>query len=434
MMTSNWTVGVIGAGWSGLAAAVALQQAGARVTLWDMARQAGGRARSRSPDRSSDNGQHILIGAYQHTLRLMQEVGVDVRHVTHRLPLNLTDARGRGLQTRPSLARWPALALVDALMRHPDWTWRDRLTTLHWLLAQTGRAFRCDATVTVAEITSGLPDAVRQAWIDPLCVAALNTPATEASGAVFLEVLRAVAQGGGGAADLLLPKVSLNDLLPGPAMLWLRQRGADVRLGTRVQRLLQLEHGWRVDESRVDQLVVATSAKEAARLSAGIDATWSNMASNLPFSPITTVYARGLNAHTPSPMVMLNDGPAQFAFDLGRLGSQTGHWSIVSSAPDLSAFDTGSALAQAMVNQLDQALQTAGHPAEAWTIESVQTDKRATLLCRPGLVRPGVEIAQACVAAGDYIEGPYPSTLEGAVRSGRRAAAHLISLRKASVH
>ena len=73
---------VVGAGWAGLAAAVAAVQAGHRVTVFEAARHVGGRARSLGPAADSlDNGQHILIGAYTHTLALMRRVGVDPQQV-----------------------------------------------------------------------------------------------------------------------------------------------------------------------------------------------------------------------------------------------------------------------------------------------------------------------------------------------------------------
>ena len=49
--------------------------------------------------------------------------------------------------------------------------------------------------------------------------------------------------------------------------------------------------------------------------------------------------------------------------------------------------------------------------------------QRATFACTPGLARPAAFIAKGLHAAGDYVAGPYPATLEGAVRSGMAAAA-----------
>jgi len=57
----------------------------------------------------------------------------------------------------------------------------------------------------------------------------------------------------------------------------------------------------------------------------------------------------------------------------------------------------------------------------------VAADKRATFRCTPGLRRPPAAIAAGLWAAGDYVAGPYPATLEGAVRSGRDAAQALCS-------
>ena len=96
-------IAVVGAGWAGLAAAVRAVQAGHRVTVFEAARQVGGRARGlplRLPDGRTvmvDNGQHILIGAYTESLRLMRTVGVDPDQALLRLPLVLRFADGSGL-------------------------------------------------------------------------------------------------------------------------------------------------------------------------------------------------------------------------------------------------------------------------------------------------------------------------------------------------
>jgi predicted NAD/FAD-binding protein len=71
-------VAVIGGGWAGCAAAVELAGGGARVTLFEAARSLGGRARGVELNGSMlDNGQHILLGAYGDTLRLLRKVGID---------------------------------------------------------------------------------------------------------------------------------------------------------------------------------------------------------------------------------------------------------------------------------------------------------------------------------------------------------------------
>src|SRR5204863_6088360 len=100
-VTPGVAVTVVGAGWAGLAAAVEATRAGATVTLYEMAPTPGGRARDVvSHGGDLDNGQHICIGAYRETLRLLGAVGVAESAVFERLPLTLVDGEGRGLRMR----------------------------------------------------------------------------------------------------------------------------------------------------------------------------------------------------------------------------------------------------------------------------------------------------------------------------------------------
>ena len=91
---------VIGAGWAGLAAAVEGTTRGHAVTLFEMSPAPGGRARrvGAAGGLALDNGQHILIGAYSETLRLMKQVGVEPRHALMRMPLTMQFAQGGALR------------------------------------------------------------------------------------------------------------------------------------------------------------------------------------------------------------------------------------------------------------------------------------------------------------------------------------------------
>ena len=200
------TVAVVGGGWAGLAAAVEATRLGHQVTLFDMVPQPGGRAREvRAGDLMLDNGQHILIGAYTETLRLMRTVGVDLDAALLRMPLCIVYPDGAGLQ----LGRGPAaLAFAGAVLRQRHWRWPERLALLRAAGGWSLGGFRCPAQLTVSELTARLPARVRDELIDPLCVAALNTPAAEASASVFLRVLKDALFSGAGSADLLLPRAT----------------------------------------------------------------------------------------------------------------------------------------------------------------------------------------------------------------------------------
>jgi predicted NAD/FAD-binding protein len=87
---SNRNVAVIGAGWAGCAAAVECASKGHTVTLIEAARIAGGRARRITQHgHHLDNGQHILLGAYSETMRLMRAVGLQPSELMLRLPVQM---------------------------------------------------------------------------------------------------------------------------------------------------------------------------------------------------------------------------------------------------------------------------------------------------------------------------------------------------------
>ena len=412
-------IAIIGGGWAGLAAAVRAVDHGHSVTLLEMAPTLGGRARTvEQHGQSYDNGQHILIGAYAQTLALMRRIGADPERLLLRLPLGLKKPDGTGLAlTAPS----SAAAFAWAIVRHSPWQWRSRLALLQASLGWTARRFECAEEQTVASLTASLPAEVQRDLIDPLCVAALNTPAQTASARVFLRVLKDSLMTGQGGADLLLPARPLDDLLPGPSLQWLRHWGADVQLRSRAQMLAPHEKAWRVDAQTFDQVILACPAQEAARLTQIVNPSWSTRARQLRHAAITTVYLTCPGARLGHPMVLLPEGPAQFAFDHGAMGLQKHRFAFVISAAESLQHLSRTELCQTV---LDQALRQ--FPTGTWPtspeVSGVFTERRATFCCETALQRPEAAVAPGLWAAGDYVQGPYPSTLEGAVRSGQQAA------------
>ena len=411
-------IAVIGGGWAGLAAAVEAVSLGAAVTLFEMAPTLGGRARSlEGSEPALDNGQHILIGAYTASLALMRRVGADPEADLLRMPLRL---RYPDRETLTLPGGPPTLAFLRGVLGCAAWSWPDRMRFLMASSGWTMRGFRCDPALTVAELCARLPRAVRDDLIDPLCVAALNTPAARASAQVFLRVLKDALFSGPGSADLLLPRRGLSALLPTPARDWLLARGAQLRT-QRVQRLEALGRGWLVDGEPADAVVVACSSVEAARLTRDLAPRWSAIAGAFEFQPIVTVYLESAGSALPAPMVALRESatePAQFAFDLGQLGQHPGLFSLVISgaAPwvERGLEATGAAALEQAIRHLPW--------QRAPKLVRVLSEKRATFACTPGRIRPEAPIAPALWAAGDYLAGPYPATLEGAVRSGLAAA------------
>jgi hydroxysqualene dehydroxylase len=133
-----------------------------------------------------------------------------------------------------------------------------------------------------------------------------------------------------------------------------------------------------------------------------------------------TVYLRSVGSRWPRPMLTLKPDsrhPAQFAFDLGD--SRPGVFAFVVSGARSWVERGLEATAQAVLDQARTALD--GHWAQPPGVLRAFAEKRATFACRPALQRPAIVIAPGLAAAGDFVEGPYPATLEGAVRSASEA-------------
>lgn len=420
-------VAVVGAGWAGCAAAVEATRGGHQVTLFEASRTAGGRARRVAATVSSqsvalDNGQHILIGAYSESLRLMTELGVDTDACLQRLPLQLQFPDGSGLKL-PKLPA-PLDAFTGILTAH-GWSWADKLSLLKLALGWQFKRFQCGPRQSVTDLCKGLTLNAMASLIEPLCVSALNTPADRASGQVFLRVMRDALFSASGGSNLLLPRVDLSALLPDAALAWLAAQGSPAQLGSRVQDISPTASGWRVtadSSAGFDRVVLACPPHEAARLVGGSGVAagaWLAQARGLRHEALSTVYIHSPEARLRQPMLALRASasePAQFVFDRGQLGGPLGLLAFVISA---STGDSATLTRQVLA----QASRQLGLSA----LQPVQTivEKRATFACTPGLQRPAAEVAAGLLACGDYIAGPYPATLEGAVRSGLAAARRL---------
>jgi hydroxysqualene dehydroxylase len=436
-------VAIVGAGWAGMAAAVEAAGLGMDVTVFEATRTLGGRARALSTQKPDggpltlDNGQHILIGAYSETLTLMQRVGLDLPQVLLALPLSLPYPDGTGLQTPAWAARWPApLDALAAIATARGWRWSERLALIRTSLGWQMAGFRCEPTATVESLCENLPERVVQELIEPLCVSALNLPSSNASAEVFLRVMRDALFGQGSAgfsaSSLLLPRTDLTRLFPAAAAQWLRRHHGNttrIHTGARIAGLQNHAGRWRltgegIDEA-FDRVIWATPANVAAQtlLAHAEDnemmASWALSAHALDFTAITTVYAWAPGARLSAPMLALraepdeHAAPAQFVFDRGQLNpDDSGVLAFVVSASSGERDELQARVLQQGQRQLGLTLQPL----------ITVVEKRATFACTPALERPAALMAPGLFAAGDYVQGPYPATLEAAVRSGVAAA------------
>jgi squalene-associated FAD-dependent desaturase len=421
-------VAVVGAGWAGCAAAVQAVRQGHAVTIYEAARVPGGRARRvdhAGPAGDLDNGQHILIGAYTETLSLMAELGIELDRAFLRMPLILRQPDGSGFAL-PDLGWLPApLDVLVGIGSASGWTFGDKFSLIRIALGWQFRGFGCGPEASVADLCHGLSPKVMADLIEPLCVSALNTPAERASGKVFLRVLRDSLFAERGGSNLLLPRIDLSAALPDAALARVNDQGGQVHLAKRVQSILRSGGGWQVDQENFDAVLLACPPAEAIRLvdqvvdsPAEPVAAWLAHARAIRYEAITTVYAWAKGLRLPLPMLALQAEPAQFVFDRGQLGGPAGLLAFVVSA---SHGDSAQLTSEVLAQGCRQLMVKALSPVKT------MVEKRATFACTPGLVRPALQVAPGLLACGDYVEGPYPATLEGAVRSGLQAARLLAS-------
>jgi squalene-associated FAD-dependent desaturase len=379
---------------------------------------------------SLDNGQHLLIGAYRETLRLMREAGVDPAAVLLRRPFEIRYPDGTLLRARRLP---PPFDLAAAMLAAAGLGWRDRLHALVFAARWRRRHWRLDDDMPASALFDGAPaEIVRRLW-RPLCLAALNVELRDASARMLLAVLRDSLAGGAGSADLLIPRTDLGAVLAVPAAAWLADRGAELHLRTPALALRRGAAAWRL-ESRArtfdaEAVVLALPPARAAQLLASalqpaLDTAVEQLRA-VTMAPIATVYLRyptGVRLDHPA-MALLDDPGArrhgQWVFDRGWLdAANAGVVSVVISAAGSASGLGAEALVDAVATQLTDDLGLPRPLAGDAIIE-----KRATIAPSPGLRRPPVRLpAPRLYLAGDAAASDYPSTLEGSVRAGIAAA------------
>ncbi len=426
---------VAGGGWAGLSAAVHLAARGVPVHLVEAARQLGGRARRvRLGELAVDNGQHLLIGAYHATLDLLEQIGVPGEALL-RTPLQLDVLAGPRHALQLRAPRLPApFHLLLALWRARGLTRHDRRRALafgRFLQGRRGELADDDSVAELLRAQGQTPATVRLLW-EPLCLATLNTPLARASARVFARVLYDALFRARRDSDLLFARRDLGALLPDPAMAFIEHHGGRITLGRRVtglriarNRLQAVEmDGETIDAPRAILAVSPEQCLALCRHHAPLSALADGLA-RLDSQPICTVYLQYPQAtRLPRPAIGMVGGLCQWLFDRRHAG-QAGLMAAVISAEGPHMAMDNAELGEAVGAEIARA-----HPHwPAPHAVRVIREKRATFACVRGsdTLRPASATpVRGLYLAGDFTATGYPATLEGAVRSGRVAARHIL--------
>jgi squalene-associated FAD-dependent desaturase len=434
---------IVGGGWAGLAAAVELCQHGARVTVLEAAPQLGGRARgldSTLNGQRIDNGQHLLLGAYRETLRLLNILGVPEASVFERRPLQLVYKAFRHPDIRITCPSLPApLHLVTALLNAEGLTLAERLNALSICRGLLRSGFKIDDDISVAAWLSHhkqSPALIRALW-EPLCLAVLNTPLHNASVQVFLRVLQDAFTRSRSDSDLLLSRVDLGNTFPEPARRFIEQHGGTVKLSHRAKGLTVQNNAVRnvsVNDYGIaaDHVILAIPPNACQRLMEphtvlhGI----AQRLGEISHEPICTVYIQyPPQTRLEMPMIGLLDTTTQWVFDRALYG-QPGLMAAVISGPGPHMAMSKSELSAHVASELARVFPHWATSEHGPKHSLVIREKYATFACRPGIntLRPGAATpVRGCWLAGDHTDTGYPATLEGAVRSGVECARLIIA-------
>jgi squalene-associated FAD-dependent desaturase len=413
------TVHIIGAGISGLAAAVRLANANYKVHVHEATQQAGGRCRSYFDAQTNltiDNGNHLLLSGNRHAVAYAKSIGTEAGLVGpksaqfpfvdittgQRWLLDLGDGR---------LPTW----LFDEGRRVPDTGLRDYLGLMPLIWAGQGTlvgdAIRCEGTLY-------------QRLVQPLLLAALNVDPPIGSAGLAGAIVRETLLAGGQACRPLIARDGLSAVLVEPAVKLLRDNGAAVNFGHELHdfemsgdRVAALKFGGddTIAIGSDDAVVMAVPARPAASL--------------LPGLKTPTKFRAIVNAH------FRFDPPRDMPPILGVIGGLV-EWlfafpqrlSITISGADRLIDMPREELAQALWRDVCKAGGVSGE-LPAWQIVR---ERRATFEATPeqNALRPGTVTGfKNLFLAGDWTDTGLPATIEGSVRSGDRAADLVLAMR-----
>lgn len=450
---SHKPVTIVGGGWAGLAAAIELARNDIPVTLLEAAKQLGGRARrvqfndlSKQPDLnqhehiahnniSIDNGQHLLVGAYDATLSLLRTIGIKEKQVLQRRDLSLTMLSKDWRPIRLKTGKMPApLHLAIGLLTMTGVSIKDRLNALKFTYVLTKSDFtikKDESCLSLFKKHNQSHKIIKALW-EPLCLAGLNTHISEASAEVYLHMLRETFAHTRSKSNLLFTMKDLGKLLPDPALDYIERYGGSIRLGNKVTGLQIRDNktvGVTLSKSSIltDHVILATPYYIAERLMSShtILAPLCQRLTQLESRPICTIYLQYPKlVKLPGEVVGLLNTTAQWIFDR-RVCNQAGLMSIVISGSGDHMSMSNAELCTVVEEELAIHFPTWPKAKQRMVIR----EKRATFNCHVNInkIRPGNSTAVTGLwIAGDYTDTQLPATLESAIRSGTRSAKAII--------
>ncbi|MGD8326510.1 MAG: hydroxysqualene dehydroxylase HpnE [Sphingomonadales bacterium] len=414
---------VIGAGLSGLGAAVRAAELGAQVSLYDQSPQAGGRARSYHDKHLGcdiDNGNHLMMAGNWAAMWLMDTIGAQQERICpDRAIFPFMDVEsGKRWNIEFNEGRLPKW-VFHKNRRVPGTKALDYLPLALMLFA--------GPEDTVADyVPEGHP--LYASLMEPLCVAVVNASPEDSSAQLLAAVIKETVFRGATPSRPVISRNGLSATFAKPALDYLKSYGADVQLGQRVSDF-QFEQGVlrsfdvggaKIELGYDDMAILAVPPATAKKLVPDLEVPAGS-------SPILNVHFKlneDVETNWPAPFMGLVNAVAQWVFVRGNIASVT--ISAADALIDMDADAIGALVWADVAKTLD--MQSSPVPPVR-----VVKEKRATFLQTPENVkkRPNMVTAYAnLLLAGDWTQTELPATIEGSVRSGYKAADRAVKIIK----
>ena len=434
---------VVGGGLAGLAATAALAEAGAAVTLMEWRPYVGGRAYSYEHPALAEviDSQHVVLGCCTNVIDLVTKAGV-ANWLRWYDALTFLEPGGQASVLRPGVLPAP-MHQTMSFLRAPMLGLRDKIGIARGLLQflRGYPASDAESFATWLKRTGQTERAVRHFW-EPVVVGALNDGFERCSvkyaGKVFHESFLRSAEAG----RLGIPARPLSEFFA-PVAAWAESRGAEVRLKVKVEAIESCADGWRVrlgggEELQTGAVVLATDQRQTMRLMEGLPAEAAverEVAAEVVPAPITTVHLWYDREVTELDHAVLLDTRIQWMFQKSKIRGWTAergsYLELVISASSAELSVRREAILAAALEELPLFFPQV---REARLVKSsVLKEARATFSVVPGFDAWRAQQktqSRGLFVAGDWTRTEWPSTMEGAVRSGRLAAGEVLGDRE----
>ncbi len=416
---------VIGGGISGLSSAVYLSESGVEVEVIEASPKLGGRAYSfleKNQNTIVDNGQHVLMGCYNHTLEYLTKINsINTLSFQKKLSINYIEKGGRQYQLESSGKLYP-FNLIIGLLKYKAITFKDRskiIGLFKSILFANSKKYENKTVYDWLIFQKQSNRAIKYFW-DMLVVSIMNTTANQASAQLFISTLRKVFLNGNRGSKLVIPNSGLSEVFCENASKFIEDKNGKIHFS---ERVIELKY----ENDKIISVItnkniysnfdfVITSVPFYSLLKIYPKNSLNRFAEYFSYAPIVTAHLWLRNDYFENEFYGFLDSKIHWLFN-----RQTHISLITSNAEELTKKSNEDILKifTAELNKYFPKFST--HDIRS---HKIIKEKRATFIPSNTFENIRSEVKsdfRNLIFAGDWTNTGLPSTIEGAVKSGKNA-------------